>query len=180
MAFPVADALAQRSVPFMFLTGYEEIVIPTRYDDVPRCKKPFNYAAVMVALSRQFAEKRNFLKSPPPTGTTPCRRLPAQQNPPQRRNKAAQPVCAFQYSPRVPRPKFMTHPTFNIRLAWRVVPGNLSAVHQLTAKKMSSCGVISFEAPHPGHMTSSTLATITRGSFDLLEAAKTGMVRRHL
>jgi len=30
MAFPVADALARRSVPFMFLTGYEEVVIPTR------------------------------------------------------------------------------------------------------------------------------------------------------
>ena len=56
MVFPVADALARRSVPFMFLTGYEESVIPTRYDDVPRCKKPFNYAAVMVALSRLLAE----------------------------------------------------------------------------------------------------------------------------
>ena len=69
MAFPVADALAQRSVPFMFLTGYEEVVIPTRYDDVPRYKKPFNYAAVMAALSRLLTEKRDLPKSPPPTGT---------------------------------------------------------------------------------------------------------------
>lgn len=69
MAFPVADALAQRSVPFMFLTGYEEVVIPTRYDDVPRYKKPFNHAAVMAALSRLLVEKGDLLKSPPPTGT---------------------------------------------------------------------------------------------------------------
>jgi hypothetical protein len=68
MAFPVADALAQRSVPFMFLTGYEEIVIPPRYDDAPRYKKPFNYAAVMAALSRLIAEKRDLPKSPPPEG----------------------------------------------------------------------------------------------------------------
>jgi hypothetical protein len=31
----------------MFLTGYEDIVIPTQYDDAPRMKKPFNYDAVM-------------------------------------------------------------------------------------------------------------------------------------
>jgi CheY-like chemotaxis protein len=46
MVFPLADALAERGVPFVFLTGYREDFIPARYANVPRYEKPFNYAAV--------------------------------------------------------------------------------------------------------------------------------------
>jgi DNA-binding response OmpR family regulator len=69
MVFPVADVLAKRSVPFMFLTGYEDIVIPPQYDDVPHYKKPFNYAAVMAALSRLLAKKTDLPTPPPSTGS---------------------------------------------------------------------------------------------------------------
>jgi CheY-like chemotaxis protein len=38
--FPVADALRDRHVPFVFMTGYSEAVVPSRYRAVPRCTKP--------------------------------------------------------------------------------------------------------------------------------------------
>lgn len=41
MAFPVADALAQSGVPFLFLTGYgERFSIPERHSQVKRLSKP--------------------------------------------------------------------------------------------------------------------------------------------
>lgn len=40
MVFPVADALRARGVPFVFVTGYESSMIPTRFQDVRRCEKP--------------------------------------------------------------------------------------------------------------------------------------------
>ena len=57
MVFPVADALAERGVPFVFLTGYHEDVIPTRYANVPRFEKPFDHAAVLAELFRLVAQK---------------------------------------------------------------------------------------------------------------------------
>ena len=41
MVFPVADALREQGVPFVFATGYDETVIPEAYKDVPRWEKPF-------------------------------------------------------------------------------------------------------------------------------------------
>src|SRR5215207_4488033 len=38
--YPVADALRERGIPFVFATGYEGWVIPSAYADVPRCEKP--------------------------------------------------------------------------------------------------------------------------------------------
>jgi CheY-like chemotaxis protein len=38
--YPVADALAARGVPFVFLTGYDAQVVPDAYAGVPRCEKP--------------------------------------------------------------------------------------------------------------------------------------------
>ena len=39
MAFPVADALRARGVPFVFATGYDQATIPPRFFDVVRCEK---------------------------------------------------------------------------------------------------------------------------------------------
>lgn len=36
MAFPVADALLARGVPFVFSTGYDQAVVPVGYAGVPR------------------------------------------------------------------------------------------------------------------------------------------------
>lgn len=40
MAFPVADALRDRQVPFLFTTGYDDAVIPAHLNNVVRCEKP--------------------------------------------------------------------------------------------------------------------------------------------
>ncbi len=50
MAFPVADALTERRVPFMFVTGYDEAVIPDRYRQVPHYNKPVALKSVREVL----------------------------------------------------------------------------------------------------------------------------------
>ncbi|AWN40247.1 response regulator [Methylobacterium durans] len=40
MAFPVADALSERGVPFLFATGYDTATIPPRYAAHRHCEKP--------------------------------------------------------------------------------------------------------------------------------------------
>lgn len=50
MAFPVADALMARGVPFVFSTGYDPSVMPPRYRDVPRWEKPYRYGDLARAL----------------------------------------------------------------------------------------------------------------------------------
>jgi CheY-like chemotaxis protein len=40
--FPVADALKERGIPFVFTTGYTESTVPPAYRDAPRWEKPFN------------------------------------------------------------------------------------------------------------------------------------------
>jgi DNA-binding LytR/AlgR family response regulator len=51
MAFPIADALMERRVPFVFATGYDRFAIPPRYVDVRRFEKPVDIRAVVGALS---------------------------------------------------------------------------------------------------------------------------------
>jgi CheY-like chemotaxis protein len=50
--YPVADALWQRGVPFVFATGYDNFVVPDRYVSVPRCEKPIDIRALSRLLSR--------------------------------------------------------------------------------------------------------------------------------
>ena len=50
MVYPVADALLERRVPFVFTTGYEKTVIPAPYANVRRCEKPFTPEIVAKAL----------------------------------------------------------------------------------------------------------------------------------
>jgi DNA-binding response OmpR family regulator len=52
--FPIADALAARGVPFVFLTGYGEQVMPRGYRDVPRLVKPFDFNELLGLIERQF------------------------------------------------------------------------------------------------------------------------------
>ena len=39
-SFDLADQLRARGVPFLFFTGYDREVIPSRFADVPRLEKP--------------------------------------------------------------------------------------------------------------------------------------------
>jgi len=50
MAFPVADALLERGVPFVFATGYDAQVIPARFTHVKRCEKPMASEQICAAL----------------------------------------------------------------------------------------------------------------------------------
>ena len=38
--FPLADALVEDGVPFIFMTGYASQALPERFRDVPCCHKP--------------------------------------------------------------------------------------------------------------------------------------------
>ena len=50
MVFPVADALRDRGVPFVFATGYTEAAVPPDYSDVPLWEKPFQPEELAKAL----------------------------------------------------------------------------------------------------------------------------------
>ena len=50
MVYPVADALRARSVPFVFVTGYDRASIPAPYADVPVCEKPFHLGRAVEAI----------------------------------------------------------------------------------------------------------------------------------
>lgn len=50
--YPVADALAARGVPFVFLTGYDARVIPDAHAGVPRYEKPVSSALLSRMLSK--------------------------------------------------------------------------------------------------------------------------------
>lgn len=52
--FPIADALADRGVPFAFLTGYGDAGIPPEYQGAPRLAKPFDLGALAGLVARCF------------------------------------------------------------------------------------------------------------------------------
>ncbi len=58
--YPVADILAQRSVPFVFVTGYDANTLPVEYAARPRLCKPFKMADLLDALS-------DIVKTAPPS-----------------------------------------------------------------------------------------------------------------
>ena len=49
-AYPVADALRERGVPFVLATGYEQWALPEAYKEVPRCDKPIDLCRLARAL----------------------------------------------------------------------------------------------------------------------------------
>lgn len=50
-SYPIADALAARSVGFVFATGYDGGVIERKYRNYPRCEKPFSPPDLVAALA---------------------------------------------------------------------------------------------------------------------------------
>jgi CheY-like chemotaxis protein len=48
--YPVADVLTHAGVPFVFATGYDDLVMPPMYEDVPRHQKPVDHAALAEGL----------------------------------------------------------------------------------------------------------------------------------
>lgn len=51
-SYPVAEALAQRGVPFVFATGYGEALHAPEFCHVPTISKPYSFPDIMAALER--------------------------------------------------------------------------------------------------------------------------------
>lgn len=52
LSYPIADRLRERSVPYLFLTGYDGWSLPTAYRSDARLAKPFAMPAVVEMLER--------------------------------------------------------------------------------------------------------------------------------
>lgn len=52
MVYPLADLLIRRGVAFIFTTGYDRAVIPSRFDSIVRCEKPLDMRKVTQAIGR--------------------------------------------------------------------------------------------------------------------------------
>jgi two-component SAPR family response regulator len=50
LAYPVADALLGRGIPFVFTTGYDARTVPARFAEVKRCEKPTTPEEISRAL----------------------------------------------------------------------------------------------------------------------------------
>lgn len=55
--YPLADELAARGTPFLFVTGYDGWSMPERYRDAPRIAKPFAMPAVLEAVAQIMPAK---------------------------------------------------------------------------------------------------------------------------
>ena len=53
--YPVADILAKRGVPFVFVTGYGERSLPDPYNNRPALQKPFQVEQLKNALAGLLA-----------------------------------------------------------------------------------------------------------------------------
>lgn len=56
MSYAVADCLAERGIPFLLATGYDDWALPPRLAGVPRLAKPFSPRAALDAIVRMTAE----------------------------------------------------------------------------------------------------------------------------
>jgi DNA-binding response OmpR family regulator len=61
---PVADALSERDVPFMFVTGYGANALPSQYAERPYLCKPFRIAELLGALSSILKPDDDFAARP--------------------------------------------------------------------------------------------------------------------
>ncbi len=52
--FPIADQLASRAIPYIFLTGYSDSGIPPAYQHAPRLGKPFEPRVLIELVARSF------------------------------------------------------------------------------------------------------------------------------
>jgi CheY-like chemotaxis protein len=60
-AFPVADDLIARGLPFVFTTGYSTPVIPLLYRHVPLVQKPFDVEEILASLFPRAIDARDLL-----------------------------------------------------------------------------------------------------------------------
>jgi CheY-like chemotaxis protein len=56
LAYPVADLLIARKIPFVFTSGYEDNVLRERYSQVKNCPKPYLFRAMEEALVEAMSQ----------------------------------------------------------------------------------------------------------------------------
>ena len=55
LAYPVADLLVARNIPFVFTSGYEDNALRSRYSGVKNCPKPYLFQAIEEALVKAMS-----------------------------------------------------------------------------------------------------------------------------
>ena len=55
LAYPVADMLVAKNIPFVFTSGYEDNLLKSRYSQVKNCPKPYQFRAMEEALVEAMA-----------------------------------------------------------------------------------------------------------------------------
>ena len=58
LSYPVALALHERAIPFVFATGYGKLDIPAELRDVPVVKKPFSIRQIVSALDTVLEHRK--------------------------------------------------------------------------------------------------------------------------
>jgi CheY-like chemotaxis protein len=58
-AYPVADELMLRSIPFVFSTGYDAHTVPPEFRNFPRLQKPFSLQELAAIMQEAFTGSRN-------------------------------------------------------------------------------------------------------------------------
>jgi DNA-binding NtrC family response regulator len=58
MVYPVADELATRGVPFLFLTGYGRADVPSRFAAITRVPKPYDAGQLMREVERCMSKAK--------------------------------------------------------------------------------------------------------------------------
>lgn len=54
-AYAVADAVRERNIPMVFVTGYDRDLLPPRFAEVPHCLKPVDIDQLARMLGSQIA-----------------------------------------------------------------------------------------------------------------------------
>jgi CheY-like chemotaxis protein len=60
VSFPVAAALIERNIPFLFLTGYDDLVVPPQYQAMRRLEKPFDMRQLAEIVTGAFGQPSRF------------------------------------------------------------------------------------------------------------------------
>ena len=55
MAYPVAEALIARNIPFVFTTGYEDATLRARFPKIRNCHKPYLFPNMEKTLAGALA-----------------------------------------------------------------------------------------------------------------------------
>ena len=60
LSFPVAAALIERDVPFLFLTGYDDLIVPPQYRGMRRLEKPSDMRQLAEIVTSAFGQPSRF------------------------------------------------------------------------------------------------------------------------